>query len=123
MADITVSGVFVEQQKGIVKATWTGFTATGFGTPFDAAYLSDKSIQVYGTTGTGGVITIEGSNVGATGAYTTLSDPNGNDISGKDAEDNAESVLENMQYIRPRCTAAGSLTDLNVVILARADIR
>ncbi len=123
MVDITVSGTFVEQQKGVYKATWAGFTATGFGTPFDAPFLSDKSVQVYGTTGTGGVITIEGSNVGATGVYTTLDDPQGAALSGLATGAKIETVLDNTLFIRPRCTAAGSLTDLNVVIIARADLR
>ena len=119
MADITVTGEVTWIARGVVRATWTGFNATGVGTPLDAPTLPDKTVQVFGTfVSGGGTIIIEGENT-ATGAnWVTLNDPQGDALSFTTGT--VAAILENPARIRPRMSAQASTTDLSVVIIAQS---
>jgi hypothetical protein len=96
---------------------WTGLTQATLddGAPFEGADWSDRSVQIQGTFGTGGSVSIEGSNDGTN--YQLLTDPQGNDIT-KTAAD-LEQITEITRYIRPRVTAGDGTTSLTVTIYAR----
>jgi hypothetical protein len=99
--------------KGAHKSIWTGLLNGDSGLPITAATLSNKTVQVVGTFGTGGTVVIEGSNDGTN--YDTLTDPQGNALTFLAA--GLKSILENPQYIRPNVTVGDGTTDLSVFIV------
>lgn len=92
------------------------------GEPILTAKLSDKSVQMLGTLGASGSVTVRGSNKQAPVASTStdwqpLTDPQGNAIT-KTALF-MEQLLENPLYISPACTAGDGTTALTVIIVAK----
>ena len=76
---------------------------------------ADRSVQVTGTFGSGGVVNIEGSNDMEN--FYTLSSPNGNSLSVVSASLNA--IVEMSLGFRPRVTAGDLTTSLTVTMIAR----
>lgn len=98
----------------VMRVSWSGFAASGdVGTEVDMPSYPDRSVQVTGNLGTGGEITIEGSNDGGT-TWATLTDPQGNSLVFSSLK--VEAITELVHKIRPRQTA-GSGASLNVFIL------
>ncbi len=98
---------------------WGGGTALGngdTGTPVLLPGYADKSIQVTGTFGSGGSVTLEGSNDGVN--YFTLTDPTGTAIAITAA--GGKAITESTQYVRPHCTAGDGTTALVVTVFCRA---
>lgn len=87
---------------------WSGLLNGDSGDPYTIPGYSDRSIQVQGTFGTGGSISLEGSNDGTN--YIVLTDPQGNAITKTSAA--IEAVTELPRYIRPRVTAGDGTTNL-----------
>jgi hypothetical protein len=92
--------------------TWPALANGEAGDPVggDFAAYSDRSVQIDGTFGAGGAVTIEGSLDGIT--YYPLSTPAGVALALTTA--GLKQVLESVQYIRPRCTAGDGTTALKV---------
>lgn len=83
----------------------------------DAASLSKwptKSVQVSGTFGASGSISIEGSNDGT--EWTVLTDGLGEDLTFTTA--GLKEIYQNTQFVRPHVTVGDGDTDLKVVIVA-----
>jgi len=99
--------------------TWTGltFTTTDSGDPVQWVDFADRCVQVTGTFGTGGSVSLEGSNTGNTNEFIVLSDPQGNALTITAAR--IEQVLELPRYVRPRVTAGDGTTNLTVTICMR----
>jgi len=95
--------------------TWTGLLNGDDGEPVKLVFAPDRSIQFFGTFGTGGTIVLEGSNNGTN--YVVLTDPQGNNIS-KTAE-GIEMVTELTLWVRPRVTGGDGTTSLTAILLAR----
>ena len=76
--------------------------------------FSDKTVQVGGTFGVGGSVTIEGSLDGTN--YIALTDPQGNALTKTAAA--IEAVSEAVPYVRPRVTAGDGTTAITVLIFA-----
>lgn len=97
--------------------TWSGltFTTTDDGAPVDWIDFADRSIQVVGTFGATGAVTIEGSNNGVD--WAALSDPQGNVLTITNPK--IEQVLELTRYVRPRITAGDVSTSLSVLLAMR----
>jgi len=122
MAEITVTGVSDWISKGVMRTIWANFNSTGNGTQLEAPNLPDKTVTVYGTyVSGGGTILIQGSEVGGTGLWFTLADPQGNALS--IATGKVEQILENPRYIRPRMSAQASTTSVNIVIISQSTRR
>lgn len=117
MATIGKTGEWLS--KGIHKTTWANLSNGDDGSPQDAAGLSDRSIQVKGTFGSGGQVDIEGSNDGGT-TWHILNDPQGNALSITAAK--VEAVLEYVDQIRPNVSAGDTNTDLTVVLVGRGQL-
>ena len=102
---------------GIKLVKWEGLTKTtnDTGEPYICPHFADKSVQLIGTLGVGGVCTIEGSNMKDTPTYATLNDPQGNTLVMNALK--IEQVLENTYLIRPSITAGDATTDLDVYLL------
>ncbi|KKM21491.1 hypothetical protein LCGC14_1634860 [marine sediment metagenome] len=77
--------------------------------------FSDKTIQVLGSFG-GGNISIEGSIMKDSPAFSVLNDPNGNALTKTSAA--VEAVLENVWKIRPK-VPTGTSVDIDVYLLVK----
>jgi hypothetical protein len=85
------------------------------------AKYPDKSVQVYGTFGTGGTLVIEGSNqVDTFDNYSTLTDSFGNSLTFAAA--GLRQINQNTFAIRPRVTGGNDNTSLTVVICMRREL-
>ena len=93
---------------------WTPLTtANADGTRAQLNRFPDKTVQVDGTFGAAGQVTIQGSNDGST--WATLSDPVSNPLVLTSA--GIKAVSENPLYIRPLASGDGT-TSLTVRLLA-----
>lgn len=102
------------------KWTVSGILATDISSTHSGSRLSDKTVQVLGTFGVGGVLSIEGSNDGGT-TWNILNDTRGegnpltfNTAGGSDIR----SINENPDLIRANCTAGDGATNLTVIIVS-----
>lgn len=100
---------------------WTGLLNGDDGTPIGMQGSPDRSLQVTGAFGTGGAVTLEGSNdEGATWAI--LNDPQGVAISIGDAN-TIVAVQEMAELVRPRVTAGDGGTNLTAHLFVRRPFR
>lgn len=97
--------------------TWTGLlqTSSDTGEPYEAGDFADATVQFGGTFTGGGTVVLEGSNDGVT--YTTMTDPQGNNLQYTAA--GLELIAEKPRYIRPRITAGGASTSISVLLYVR----
>lgn len=103
------------ESEGVSLVKWTGLQNTDTGKPFPFPRHTDRSVQVKGTFGAGGVCLIEGDLEHPPTSYATLNDPQGNPLSF--SAEKIESVLENATNIRPRVSAGDGTTALDVYML------
>lgn len=101
-------------ESGLALATWTGLANGNTGDSISCARWSDKTVQVGGTFGAGGSVTMQGSNDGTN--WATLHNAQGNAITATTAT--MELIAENPRYIRPNVTAGDGTTAMSVIILA-----
>lgn len=85
------------------------------GDSFSWSNFADRSIQFSGTFGTGGSVTLQGSNDGTN--WQPLTDPQGNAITKTAAA--IEQVLESTRFIRPVVTAGDGTTAIVCTLFAR----
>lgn len=110
----------------VLKAIWSGFAASGdVGTPIRIPAFPDRTVQIYGSFGTGGEITLEGSNDPradpnnasyASSVWFPLTDPQGNSIVKTAAA--GEAITELPEWVRPRASA-GSGASIDVALYAK----
>ena len=98
--------------------TWSNMANGDTGQPIEMPGSADRTIQVSGTFGSGGALTLQGSNNGS--VWATLTDPQGNDIVITSAK--IETITEITRYMRPNVTAGNGSTSLNVSMLVRRDL-
>jgi hypothetical protein len=122
MAIVPLSRKTPRPLPGVEVVTWV-LANTDTGQPWEIANYSDKTFQIFGTFGSGGSVTMQGSNdprviTDADNAvWFTLVDPQANAITKTSA--GGETILENPLYIRPQCTAGDGTTALTVIVCAR----
>lgn len=99
------------------QAVWAGLLQSSSDSG-DAVEIpgADRTVQLSGTLGTGGAVTMQGSHNGTD--FATLTDPAGNDIV-LDAIGAIAQVLEATRYVRPLVTAGNGSTNLTVTLIAR----
>jgi len=95
--------------------SWSGLLNGDDGEPMSRTDFPDRTVQILGTFGAGGSVSIEGSNNGSD--WVVLTDPQGNSIS--KTTGSMEMVAETPRYIRPRVTAGDGTTDITVIVFAR----
>lgn len=106
------------------SALVTGTNDTG--EPFECPGAADRSVQLTGTLGTGGVITMQGSNAASPAAaaastdWGDLHDLDGNTLT-LDAIGQLKQVREICRWIRPRITAGDGTSSLGVQMVARRE--
>lgn len=118
MATITPTRTDISGDGSVIKYAYAAMTnATsdvGVGIPF--AQWADRSVQVTGTLGTGGTVTIEGSNDGGT-TWHALNDPSSTTLAINSLK--LEGILEVCELVRPRISAGDGTTSLNVYFVLR----
>lgn len=85
---------------------WADMLAADVGEPIKFPINSDKSITVVGTNGTGGAVSVQGSNTPFGTDWCPLRDPSGTLIAAVNSE--CRQVLENTVRIRPSVVGDGS---------------
>lgn len=121
MATADIAAAHVMIARGVCQMHWQATGVTGVGFAMNAPGFPDKTVQVLGPTGGTTQVVIEGSNEDTpTGVFTTLVDPQGNDLDFTDAA--VEAILENPRFIRPRFPVATGPT-VDVRIIARSGLR
>lgn len=116
----TINATFdmnVSEVGNAVLLTWPllTFATTDTGAPAQWVEYADRCVQVTGTFGVGGSVTLQGSNDGTN--WATLADPQGNALTITAAK--LEQVLELPRYVRPIITAGDGTTSLTVSICMR----
>ncbi len=108
---------------GVFMYTWAGLLNGDTGAPLQIPSMSDKTVHIFGTFGSGGSVTLQGSNDPrvltnpGSAVWVALTDPQGNAITKTAAA--IEALLENPIFIRPIVTAGDGSTDLTVIISAK----
>ncbi len=95
--------------------TWTPLLNGDVGDAFELSGAPDKTVTITGTFGSGGSVTLQGSNDGTN--WFALTDPQANAITKTAAA--MEAVLENPRYIRPNVTAGDGTTSLTVILAVK----
>lgn len=104
----------------VLKITWEAITTTNdVGNWIKIPDYPDKTVQIVGNFGTGGILDIEGSNDGTNAAI--LTDTRGNSITKTAAY--LGSMAENPLYIRPKLSAGTGAVDLDIIVIARRNLR
>ena len=99
--------------------TWADMVNGDVGAPVEWVDFADRCIQVTGTFGAGGTLTVQGSNDGTN--WATMADPQGNALTITAAK--IEQVLELPRYVRPNVTAGDGTTSLSVTLCMRRVVR
>ncbi len=103
---------------GVKVVEWLNVSEDDTCKPITLANYVDKTIQVSGDWGVGGVCIIEGAIDSAeetSPTYETLADPQGNNIAIAVADKKIETVLENTVFLRPRVTGSAVLLNIRLV--------
>lgn len=100
-----------------VIATWPSMANGDDGKPIELANFADRSVQVVGEFGVGGVVRIEGSINGTD--YATLTDPQGNNLDISTAK--IEAISELVRWIRPRVVSGDGSTALTIIMLLKGN--
>lgn len=109
----TITPVKESVEGGSFVATWTGVAPGDTCEPVQFGGAPDRSVQVVGTFG-GATINIHGSNDGTN--YTSLTDPQGNDIAITAAK--IEAISELTRYFKP-VISGGAGSSINVILFMR----
>ncbi len=104
-------------------AYWAALTTTdNYGDPVSMSGSADRSVQMVGTLGTGGVVTMYGSNKPSPNLandddWAALTDPQGNSLALNALK--VEQICELTLWIRPKITAGNGSTSLGIYLLLR----
>lgn len=110
------AGAEVTSEAGVKLVSWASVTEADTGKSMAVGgQFTDKTVQVYGSFGTSGAITIEGTNDPAESLWGTLHDFQGNTLVLTDGS--VKLIAENPLRIRPRATAG---TGMNVTVAIAA---
>ncbi len=98
-----------------LRVTWSGLLNGDQGAPVDLPAFADRSVQVVGTFGSGGAVSMEGSNDGNN--FSAVSDPRGSALVITTAR--IEQIEDCVYRTRPNITGGDGTTNLTVVLFAR----
>lgn len=112
----TRTGLLVKGDGQIVTASWSGLlqSSSDVGSALHLGNIEGATCQLGGTLGTGGAVTMQGSNDGTN--WGTLQDPAGNAIV-MDAIGEMFVIANRPLYIRPNVTAGNGSTNLSVIVV------
>lgn len=124
MAKRSVTNARDFSKRGVRKTEWKGLLNGDFGETVDLSDFQDKTFHIFGTTGTGGSITLFGSNsdadvdlIPSDGASTwiTLQDASAADITVTTASAGG-TILQNYKHTSMEVTAGDGDTDFTVIL-------
>lgn len=115
MAERAVTRTDIQSGRPACLIGWSGLLNGDTGAWVEVVDYADRTATITGTFGTGGSVTLQGSNDG-TNAF-ALTDPQANAITKTAAA--MELIVEAPRYIRPTVTAGDGSTNLAVQILCR----
>lgn len=115
MATRAATHAYVPPTDDVKTVTWEGLLNGDDGNALQWAEYADRSVQVIGTFGAGGTLSIQGSNDGTN--WEIINDPQGNVLTFTAAK--IEAVMELTRYVRPIVTAGDGTTDLDVILCMR----
>ncbi len=115
----TVTDVKASVPTKLVK--WAALANGDKGAPVSFPDYWEMTVQADGTFGTGGSVTLKGSNHDDDADYLALTDPQGNAITKTAA--GIELVSETPLYIKPHVTAGDGTTAVDVTLLLRRGSR
>ena len=98
--------------------TWPAMAVGDIGQPVTLVGYSDRSVQVAGTFGAAGSVTLQGSNDGVN--YAPLSNPQGTVLTATAAK--IQAVSELTRNFRPTVTAGDGTTSLTITALFRRSV-
>jgi hypothetical protein len=99
----------------LALVTWSGLLNGDNGNAIEHAEFADHTVQVLGTFGTGGTVSLQGSNDNAN--WVILSTFAGDPITFTAA--GMAAVAENPRYVRPIVSAGDGSTDLTVILFGK----
>lgn len=115
----TVAVVFIaDVELAVRRVKWTPLANGDSGAAVTMGAWQDRTVQVLGTFGTGGSVTIQGSNDGGT-TWVALTDPLGNALTFTSA--GMKQITELPYQIRPSVTAGDGTTALAVWLAMRGN--
>ena len=105
-----------------VHYKWSGLANGDVGEALEIGAYADISVQVVGTFGVGGTISMRGSNLAApnvatTADWATHADPQGNDLNMTSGA-KLEAILEAARWFSPKVTGGDGTTSLDVYVYA-----
>jgi hypothetical protein len=106
----------VKRMRGVLVTTWAAIPNGNSGQPQNGTLYNDKCVQVSGTFGAAGTLSVEGSNDGV--SYFILHDPAGAAATFTAA--GLKEILENPVFIRPGLAAGDGTTALTMVLCQRS---
>ena len=130
MTDAVIEPTFVST--GVTNAdlvVWYNLDSDDSGKPIKFAKYSDKTVQFYGTFGSGGTVVLEGSNDPranpenanhANAVWFTLTDAQANTVEKSAAA--GEVVQENPLWLRPRVTSGDGTTSITCALCGKRSI-
>ncbi len=104
--------------------TWSNLANGDTGEPLSFAGHADKTMQVFGTFGTGGELTFEGSNDPRVlsdpnnAVWFTMNDPQTLPLTKTGA--GGDLIIENPRFMRPRVTAGDGTTSITVILCCKS---
>lgn len=107
--------VRMDVRRQFAADTWTPLLNGDVGDAFELSDFADKSVQVDGTFGVGGSVTLQGSNDLVN--WYALSDPQGVALTFTAA--GLKAVGPATRYVRPNVTAGDGTTSLTVTLFAK----
>ena len=113
---ITTGSLVSEPDFHVLRYKWLAVPNGNQGNAVKLNVYQDRTIQILGTFGAGGSVTIQGSNDGGT-TWATLTDPLGNALTFTSA--GMKQVTELPYEIRPSVTAGDGTTAIDVWLHAR----
>lgn len=116
MATISGSGSYTDTRAFVY--TWSAVANGDVGNWVDVSACADLTVQIAGTFGSGGSVTLEGSNDG-TNAVTL------DDFADNALTKTSPALVRSQQlprFVRPNVTAGDGTTSLNVMLLGRQRI-
>ncbi len=111
-----IEPTITHEQRGVITYTWAMADADT-GIAVASGHLSDKDLQIIGTSWNNATLVVEGSNDGGT-TYRTLKPVDTNDVTTLSwtIGNPSETILSNPALIRPRTTGGSGSADLTVSI-------
>ena len=107
-----------DEDMSVKRVKWLLMANGDSGASIKFGAWQDRTVQITGTFGTGGSVTIQGSNEGGT-TWATLTDPLGNALTFTAA--GMKQITELTYEIRPTVTAGDVTTSLNVWLAMRGN--